>query len=63
MAELTCSHCFSTNVQVEDAFNARDVVTLRCLACGRTSQMDVENPLVDPDNASTAQGHGRAPRR
>lgn len=47
MQQLQCAYCLSTNVKIVASEANRDVTVVECLACGKTSQTDVENPSVD----------------
>ena len=41
--ETMCPHCFSTKVRIVDSYETRDVMVIRCLNCGKQSEMDTEN--------------------
>ena len=47
MNQVKCAYCFSTNVTVVSSEETREVVTIKCLDCGKTSQIDVENFQID----------------
>jgi uncharacterized Zn finger protein len=59
-----CPYCFSTKVEVVDSYERRDVVVVKCLNCGRVSDLDAENlnappvAIVDPDGP-TASDRGK----
>lgn len=42
-AQTKCPYCFSTKVQIVDSYEMRDVMVIRCLNCGRQSEVDTEN--------------------
>lgn len=47
MNQVQCAYCLSTNVTVVSSEENKEAVTIKCLACGRESQIDVENFNVD----------------
>jgi hypothetical protein len=57
-----CPYCFSTKVEVVDSYERRDVAVVKCLTCGRTSDLDVENlnappvAIADPDQPAADTG-------
>ena len=47
MNQVKCGYCYSTNVSVVSSYETRQVMVIRCLDCDKTSEVDVENFLVD----------------
>ena len=48
---LQCPFCFSATVKVVASDQNKEAITIRCEQCGRTAEIDVENPnttLNDP---------------
>lgn len=50
MNQVKCSFCYSTNVTVVSSYETREVIVIKCLECGQTSDIDVENFNVDTDD-------------
>ena len=50
MNEVKCAYCFSTNVTIVSSDETREVVTVRCLECEKTSDIDAENFNVDTED-------------
>jgi len=50
MNQVQCAHCFSTNVTVVSSYETREVIVVKCVECGKTSEVDVENFSVDVDD-------------
>lgn len=50
MNQVKCAFCFSTNVTIVSAAETAQVISVRCLDCGKTSQVDVENFQVDTED-------------
>lgn len=51
MSQYKCPYCFSDRVTIVASARTRDVVVVRCLDCGRTSELDTEN-FVQPGETS-----------
>jgi len=47
MNQVKCSYCFSLNVTIVSSDETREVTTVQCLDCGRTSELDTEQFIVD----------------
>ena len=47
MSQYKCPYCFSDRVKIVSSERTREVMVLRCLQCGRESQVDTEN-FVQP---------------
>ena len=47
MNEVKCAYCYSTNVTIVSSEETKDVITIQCLDCEKTSEIDVENFNVD----------------
>lgn len=47
MNEVKCPHCFSQNVTIISSDATRELVTIQCLTCGKTAQIDTEQFIVD----------------
>ena len=47
MNQVKCPHCFSLNVTIVSSDETREVVTVHCLECGKTADIDTEDFMVD----------------
>ena len=47
MNQVKCAYCYLTNVSVVSSYETREVAVIQCLDCGKTSEIDVENFMVD----------------
>lgn len=47
MNTVKCAYCFSMNVTIVSSEETKEAVIIRCLDCGKTSEIDVENFNVD----------------
>ena len=47
MNQVRCPQCDATQVTVVDSDETRDVVTIHCVSCGRTSEISGEQFHVD----------------
>lgn len=47
MTHLKCPHCFSPRVTIVSSDATRELVTIRCADCGKISEIDQEQFLVD----------------
>ena len=47
MNQVKCAFCYSTNVTVVTSYATREVIVIKCLDCGKESEIDVENFNVD----------------
>ena len=47
MNQVKCGYCYSSNVTVVSSYETRQVIVVKCLDCGETSEVDVENFNVD----------------
>ncbi len=47
MDQPKCPLCFSMHVKIVSSYQRRDVMVIKCLACGKESEIDVENMDVD----------------
>ncbi len=47
MTQLKCPHCFSSRVTIVSSDATRELVTIQCLDCGKRSDIDQEQFLVD----------------
>lgn len=57
---MKCAYCYSEKVEVVSSYATRDVTVIKCLDCGKTSEVDVENSDVDTDvTGSQHSGGGR----
>lgn len=50
MNDVKCAYCYSTNVTIVGSAQTREVVTIKCLACGEVSEIDAENFNVDTED-------------
>ncbi len=50
MNQVKCAFCFSTNVTIVSSEETAQVISVYCLDCGKTSQVDVENFQVDTED-------------
>jgi len=50
MNEAKCAYCYSTNVTIVSSYETREVVVIKCLDCGKESEIDVENFNVDTED-------------
>ena len=50
MNQVECPYCFSTNVTIVSSDETRELVTIRCLDCRKTSAIDTEQFLVDTED-------------
>ena len=53
MNEVQCSYCYSTNVTIVSSDAMREIATIQCLACGKTSEIDTEQFRVDTDDLAS----------
>ncbi|MBI3458043.1 MAG: hypothetical protein HY002_19900 [Candidatus Rokubacteria bacterium] len=49
MTKLKCPLCFSSRVTIVSSDATRELVTIRCLECGKCSDIDQEQFLVDTE--------------
>ena len=47
MNEVKCAHCFSRNVTIVSSDETRELITIQCFDCGKLSEVDTEQFLVD----------------
>ena len=50
MNEAKCAYCYSSNVTIVSSYETREVAIIKCLDCGKESEIDVENFNVDVDD-------------
>ena len=47
MTQLKCPYCFSPRVTIISSDATRELVTILCLNCGKRSDLDQEQFLID----------------
>lgn len=52
MKDIRCPLCSSSRVVIVDSEETREVITIRCLDCGRHSYLDTENDHTDPGDVT-----------
>ena len=62
MNETACPHCSSTKVKIVDSYENRDVMVIRCLECGKESELDTENDQTSNDAVLPPGRVSRKPR-
>lgn len=50
MNTVKCAYCFSTNVTIVSSEENKEAVIIKCLDCGKVSEIDVENFNVDTED-------------
>ena len=45
MDKPKCAYCYSTHVKLVSSDETRQAMIIRCLDCGKTSEIDTENFL------------------
>lgn len=50
MNQVKCPLCFSSNVTIVSSDERRELVSILCLACGKASEIDTEQFLVDTED-------------
>ena len=50
MNEVKCASCDSTSVTIVSSDATKDVVTIQCFTCGKTSQVDAKRFDVDTED-------------